>query len=173
MPNGKIPRTKPEVSSSALICKSSLLMLDPLKNPFDYFADINLKNATFEALFEEISILRNEGELLEYHDAIGSKKALLAKFIVVMDRRGAHWICPVYTSGVMHQVIPLNMKTDEFDSTFMDYSQAFGFVQVSDEQYLRACRLGFENASSILLGESLVKLHPDFNLVACFSILAK
>lgn len=173
MPNGQKPRGQAAASPTTLDWKNSLLMKDAQKNPVDYFQDVILKNRTFEALFNEIGYLRDEGEVLTYSDATRDQPARLTTFIVVLDRRGVNWICPIKADNKIQQIVPLNMKTDEFDSTFIDYGTSFGQAKVEQEQFIRACRLGFENASGILLGDACVKLHPDYNLVACFSIIVK
>lgn len=173
MPNGQKPRGQTAVSPTTLDWKNSLLMKDTQKNPVDYFQDVILKNRTFEALFNEIGYLRDEGEVLLYSDTVLDHPAKLTTFIVVLDRRGNNWICPIKADNKIQQIVPLNMKTDEFDSTFIDYGISFGQAKIDQDQFIRACRLGFENASGILLGDACVKLHPDYNLVACFSILVK
>lgn len=145
-------------------------------SPVDYFLDIVQNNDTFAMLFDEIIDKREEGVLIEYQDHDSKTTKALEAFLIVQDRHGVHWVCPVHIDPkkkiIEQDVTPLNLKTDVIASAYRQ-NVRFGSMKIDKESYIGACSRGFENASFTFLGKHHVQLLPDYNLSAAFYFFPK
>lgn len=175
MPKDKKPSARDEHNAHATPWKNSLLSkerLTELQNPMNYFQEVIQNNDTFAILFEEILDRRDAGEVMSYN-ADGTSH-LLCAFLVVQDRHGTNWICPVNgQQAIIEQDLhPLNMNGDDPVTCYLD-KVSFGKMVIRHDDYVAACSRGFEHASRVFLGEQCVQLQPDYNLIAGFYFTSK
>lgn len=174
MPNNAKGKTPEQSNVLALSWKNSLLSKEEpegLQNPINYFTSIIEDNDTFSDIFEEIVNLRNAGNVLAYYS--NNHILSLEAFVIIQDVRGVNWICPVDVRtelSVQSDLSPLHMDRSGEKDVVKQVFTPLGSISMMRADYISACSRGFENASSLLLGDESVTLVNDSRLIAAFYI---
>lgn len=174
MPNNAKGKTPDQNNPLALSWKNSLLSKEEpegLQNPINFFTKIIEDNDTFSEIFEEIVQLRSTGKVLPYQS---DKQFLsLEAFVIIQDVRGVNWICPVNVKtdlSPQHDLCPLRLANEGETDIVRQVSAPLGNISMMRTDYISACSRGFENASSLLLGDERVTLTNDSRLISAFYI---
>lgn len=137
--------------------------------PVNYFMEVISKNDVFATIFEDIISFQKEGKVFHYEDNGIHKK--LNAFVVVQDRHGVSYVCPVQFGGELKstgQIIrPLNFDNQESRNAFID-DVNFGTMYIDEKEFIDVCSLGFDHASCVMLGKQRAKMMVDYTLVASF-----
>lgn len=175
MPNSA-NRNKVRPWKNSLLNKES----DDLQQiPANYFSEVIRDTDAFSFIMEDIEEHRKNDDIVTYVDPSDGKIHSLNAFMVIQDKRGAHWVCPIDTNSepIDQKIRPVYVTRDESDEFFEDQiclsDKTFGSIVITRTDYLSACSRGFENASLLLLGNESVTLDTDNRLVAAYYIFPK
>lgn len=170
-----MPHTKNRTTHETTTWKSSLLNKEenPVKqNPLNYFDQVVIDNDSFGNIWEHILQARDRKELPRFHlNGIDKYPETISAFIVMVDRRGVHLVCPLFEKDgyFAHELVPLQLDFDDaIDATLA--KENLGAICIAHGEFLIACSRGFENASNLLLGGKAVELKADYRVVAGFHI---